>query len=277
MFIKKKQFIYTSIISTLIFFTCSISLADFEQKPQNLVESQTIKPGEIPVGLDADSWQKIQEQILPADNPIIQKSKSASDPLYSTEVKLTASDAQADDWFGWAVAVDGDVAIVGAYKEDSVHGDRTGSAYIFERNYGGIDAWGQVKQLHGHSGYDVFGAGVAVEGDVIVVGAWGQDTGGDNAGAAYIDERNAGGINNWGEVKTLKAHDPAAMDLFGKALAVDGDVIVAGVYAKNYFTGAAYIYERNAGGINNWGEVKKLTASDSRPTILALVSLSQVT
>ena len=276
------------LIFSICFIFCSTSI---------FAEKSFVKSGEVPAGLDAASWEKIREQIRsprsevrdprsegqesntpifrplgtaslhPSNNPLIQNSKyeiqNLSAPLYNAEVKLTASDAQADDWFGYAVAVDGDVAVVGAYKEDTPI-DRTGAAYIFERNAGGINAWGQVKRLSGHSGWDVFGAGVAVGGDVIVIGAWGQDTGGNNAGAGYIYERNAGGINNWGEVKTLKASDPVADDRFGLTFAVDGDVVVAGVYRKNDLTGAAYIYERNEGGINNWGEVKKLIASDAQ-------------
>ena len=229
-------------------------------------EKSFVRAEEVPIGLDSASWQEIRNQIKNPESEIENFSVPATfAPLYNSEIKLVAADAQADDWFGYSVDIDGDVAVVGAYKEDSVHGDRTGSAYIFERNFDGTDSWKQVKQLHGHAAYDVFGACVAVDGDVIVVGAWGQDTGGNNSGAAYVFERSFGGPNNWGEVKTLKASDPAADDRFGLEIAVAGDVIVAGVYRKNGLTGAAYIYERNAGGVDNWGQVKKITASDAQP------------
>ena len=45
--------------------------------------------------------------------------------------KLTASDAQADDDFGFSVAVSGDTAIVGAYHEDAGGSDAS-AAYVFE-------------------------------------------------------------------------------------------------------------------------------------------------
>ena len=82
-------------------------------------------------------------------------------------------------------------------------------------------------------------------------------------GAAYIFERDAGGADNWGQVKKLTAGDAAAYDRFGVSVAISGDTVVVGAYGKNSDAGAAYIFERNAGGAGNWGQVKKLTAGDA--------------
>jgi len=43
---------------------------------------------------------------------------------WTQQVKLTASDAQSNDEFGWSVSIDGDYAIVGAHKEDGSGTDR---------------------------------------------------------------------------------------------------------------------------------------------------------
>ena len=65
------------------------------------------------------------------------------DPLLtSLAAKLTASDGAVDDNFGDAVAVDGDIIVVGASYDDD-NGPSTGSAYIFERDAGGTDNWGR--------------------------------------------------------------------------------------------------------------------------------------
>lgn len=64
------------------------------------------------------------------------------DPLFTQIKKLTASDGVQDDNLGFAVSVDGDTAIIGAYGDDGFQG----SAYIFQRNNGGADNWGQVKR-----------------------------------------------------------------------------------------------------------------------------------
>ncbi len=181
--------------------------------------------------------------------------------------KKTASDAEAYDYLGYSVAVAGDVAVVGAYQENA-GGSKAGAAYIFERNAGGINVWGEVKKLIASDAEsdDWFGKSVAVWGDVVVVGAEGEDSGGSNSGAAYIFERNAGGINAWGEVKKLTASNTQATNNFGVSAAVWGDVVVIGANwegSGGFKAGAAYIFERNEEGINAWGEVKKLTSSDA--------------
>jgi hypothetical protein len=182
--------------------------------------------------------------------------------------KLTASDGMGGDYFGNSVSVAGDVVVVGASNAD-IGGDiNAGAAYIFERNKDGADTWGEVKKLIASNldTGDKFGTAVAVGGDVAVVGAPAEDTGGTGAGAAYIFERNIGGTDTWGQVKMLKASDVFKGDNFGDSVAVEGDVVIVGTrYQDSAATnaGAAYIFMRNAGGTNNWGEVKKLVASDA--------------
>ena len=61
--------------------------------------------------------------------------------------KLIASDAEDDDRFGISVAISGDTVVVGAYGDDGWWGNDRGAAYVFERNKGGVDNWGQVKKL----------------------------------------------------------------------------------------------------------------------------------
>ncbi|MGD9874861.1 MAG: FG-GAP repeat protein [Kiritimatiellia bacterium] len=170
--------------------------------------------------------------------------------------KLTASDAAASDYFGVAVAVDGDVAIVSASGDDGFQG----SAYVFQRNAGGTNAWGQVAKIAAPDGTtnDYFGVSVAVAGDVALVGAE-QD---DDLGSAYVFERNMGGTNAWGFVRKLTASDGAADDHFGYSVSADGDAALVGAYGCNGNRGAAYVFQRNYGGTNAWGEVTKLTASD---------------
>jgi len=114
---------------------------------------------------------------------------------------------------------------------------------------------------------DEFGYAAAISGDTIVVGAWNNDGAGSDAGAAYVFERNQGGADNWGQVKKLTASDAAVNDSFGKAVAIDGDRLVVGAPATVNFStvGAAYVFERNEGGSNNWGEKQKLLASDAWP------------
>jgi len=52
-------------------------------------------------------------------------------PTFGNELfKLTASDAAADDAFGYSVSISGNTVIVGAVGDDDA-GSRSGSAYLF--------------------------------------------------------------------------------------------------------------------------------------------------
>ena len=187
--------------------------------------------------------------------------------------KLTALDGVGGDLFGDSVAVYEDTAIVGAPRDDTVlNGEiiiEHGSAYIFERNQGGANNWGQVRKLTALDGasFDLFGDSVGIYEDTVIVGASRDDIGSAlDQGSAYVFERNQGGTNNWGEVKKLIASEAVGEDIFGSSVAIYEDTAVVGAWfdniGSNRFQGSAYIFERNHGGTNNWGEVKKLTASD---------------
>jgi len=86
---------------------------------------------------------------------------------WTEEAKLLAADGANTDWFGWAVALDGDTALVGAYGNDD-HGDVSGSAYVYRR-YGTV--WSQEAKLTasdaalGH----LFGQAVALDGDTALI------------------------------------------------------------------------------------------------------------
>ena len=181
--------------------------------------------------------------------------------------KLSPSDGDVDDYFGQSVAVSGDTAVVGAYLEDAMGAD-SGSAYVFERDLGYADNWGQVKKLTASDGAadDRFGVAVAISGDTVLVGASKDDDNGGDSGSVYIFERDQGGAGNWGEVKKLTASDGGAGDSFGAAVSLDVDTALVGARYDNGVggdSGSAYVFDRDSGGAGNWGEVKKLISSDT--------------
>ncbi len=175
--------------------------------------------------------------------------------------KITSSDAANADLFGFSVAIGGDTIVVGA-KYHNGAASQTGAAYVFQRDEGGADNWGEVKKLTASDAEqsDFFGHAVAVDGDAAVVGAIGEDDGGFAAGAAYVFQRDEGGAGNWGEVRKLTASDAAALDIFGVDVAVSGDNAIIGTSdaASPYF-GKAYVFQRDQGGADNWGQAKKLS------------------
>jgi hypothetical protein len=177
--------------------------------------------------------------------------------------KITASDAAASTFFATTVAISGDTVIVGSYLNDG-NGTNAGSAYIFERNEGGIDNWGEVARITASDATinDQFGNAVAISGDTAIVGAsFDFDTIGK--GSAYIFERDSGGVDNWGEITKITASDATTDDFFGIFVAISGDTTIVGAHAADTLNGAAYIFERDEGGVDNWGEITKITASDA--------------
>ncbi len=171
--------------------------------------------------------------------------------------KIVASDGAAGDHFGYSVAISGDTVVVGANLDDD-NGSSSGSAYIFDRNEGGPDNWGEVTKIVASDGAisDQFGKSVAISENTVVVGAFEDDDNGNRSGSAYIFERNEGGPDNWGEVTKILPSNGAAEDRFGVSVAISGDTVVVGAYrsdARGSDSGSAYIFERNNDGPNNWG------------------------
>ena len=181
--------------------------------------------------------------------------------------KLAATDPLANAWFGRDVDISGDTAIVADAFEFAA-GMYAGAVFVFQRDQGGADNWGQVAKLTTSDIPTVveFGEDVAISGDIVVAGALGDSEGGSFAGAAYVFQRDHGGTDNWDEVIKLTASDAQAQDVLGKGVAVSGDTVLVGAAGEDEAgnnAGAAYLFQRNEGGTDNWGEVTKLTASDA--------------
>ena len=77
------------------------------------------------------------------------------------------------------------------------------AAYVFERHLGGLNNWGELKNLRQFGRFSV-----AISGDTLVLGDENDGTCPSVAcesGSAYVYQRSQGGPNNWGEVKKLTA------------------------------------------------------------------------
>ncbi len=183
--------------------------------------------------------------------------------VWAETARLVASDAGAFDTFGASVDIDGDVIVIGAPHDD----EWRGAVYVFARNHGGAGAWGQVTKIvePTRERYAQFGISVALDGDLLVVGAPGHLVTGQ--GSAFVLDRNAGGADTWGVVAELVAADVQAGDAFGTHVDLRGDIVAVGSPDHDApgadMMGAAYVFEREA-GVDTWGQTAKLTASDGR-------------
>ncbi len=176
------------------------------------------------------------------------------------ETKITASDAEAGDAFGYSVAVSGDTVLVGAkYDDDVAFG--AGAAYVFDRRPSG---WVETAKLTASDGAasDHFGWSVSVSGDRALVGA--RDVNG-LTGAAYIFDRTPSG---WVETAKLTASDGAPWDMFGYRVSLSGDTALVGAPRDDAAcpsqatcdSGSAYVFELVGSA---WVQTAKLTASDA--------------
>ncbi|MCP5043832.1 MAG: hypothetical protein GY944_22620 [bacterium] len=168
--------------------------------------------------------------------------------------KLVATDASALLRLGNAVALDGSLAVAAARTADD-NGTGAGAVYVFRRA-GGV--WTQEQKLLASDGEadDGFGASVAVSGDVIAVGASGDDDAGSEAGAVYVFR--FGGVT-WAEEEKLTAADGAAGDRFGRAVGTDGTVISVGAPHDDGPTdsGSGYVFRYNGA---TWDEEARIVA-----------------
>jgi len=169
------------------------------------------------------------------------------------KAKLLASDGDEDDMFGLSVSLDGDYALIGAFRDED-NGYLSGSAYVFHR-VGGV--WVEQAKLlpsDGNEG-DKFAYDVSISGDYALIGAKEKDY----CGSAYIFQRIG---DEWIEIQKLLASDGDSGDSFGASVSIDGDYALIGNY-RDYdngpISGSAYIFQREG---SNWVEKAKLLASD---------------
>lgn len=188
--------------------------------------------------------------------------------------RLTASDFAEEDQLGFSVAIDGDVVVAGAPGDDRLE-SAVGAAYVFVKPAGG---WaGNINEsakltLADANENDAFGMSLGMDGDVIVGGAPNADLHFTDQGSAYVFVKPAGG---WAGVLTesaqLGASDGGELDRLA-AVAISGNTIVAGspgTLAEDGATGAAYVFERPAGGwsgdITETGKIVPDTADVAFP------------
>lgn len=178
--------------------------------------------------------------------------------IWYQEAKLLPSNGSEEDFFGLAVAISGDVAIVGA-AQDSDKGNNSGAAYIFR--FDG-ENWNEEAKLVSSEGEygDLFGRPVDISGDVVIVGANSDDNNnGVHSGAAYIYRFDG---NSWIEETKLVASDGEYADGFGFSVSIDNDTAVVGAWHDDdsgWQSGSAYVFHYDG---QTWSQGSKLLPSE---------------
>jgi hypothetical protein len=202
-------------------------------------------------------------------------SMDPNNPAWTQLQKLQPPDLSDLDAFGWSMAMDENIAVIGTNGSDA-H-----AAYVFaptiqdgnETGSSSFPSWTQTAKLTGSFG-SYFGFSVAVTGNWIVVGAYGDA---DVGAVLVFTNTSTGSFSSWTQVTRLVAADGSAGDEFGRSVAIskDASTIVVGASGADYNTsitnsGAAYLF-----GITNsttatttlmaaaeWTQIGKFVADD---------------
>lgn len=178
---------------------------------------------------------------------------------WQEQQKLIASDGAAGNDFGWSVALEGDVAMIGA------RGGAGGAVYVYTRTNG---VWTEQQKLTG-SGFtstaDTFGTAVVMEGGTALIGA--ANAFNDEfirTGTVYVFEFNSE-QSAWVETQKIFADDVIEGGHFGWSLSMSGDTAVIGLGIALFFnatsSGAVYVFVRS-GDSSQWSQEQKISASD---------------
>ncbi|TGK34607.1 hypothetical protein EHQ12_10195 [Leptospira gomenensis] len=215
---------------------------------------------------------------------------------------IKAANSDIADYYGNALALDGDTLVVGAYLECSNQttvtngagastdnsADSSGAVYVYRRSGAGWEQEAYIKAPNAEAN-DSFGYTVAISGNTIVVGAYlesssqttitnGTTASADNsspaAGAAYVFRRTG---TTWAQEAYLKASNAENSDYFGYSLAISGDTIAIGAMGEssnqtaitngttasadntNASSGAVYVYKRIG---TNWNQEAYIKAAN---------------
>lgn len=177
-----------------------------------------------------------------------------TDSSRGQQAKLTATDGDSQDRFGYSVALANGTALVGAPGDeisdgsdstgvDKFSGEDAGSAYVFDRSNG---SWRQTVKLTttDRDEDEQFGASVALADGTALVCAWGdEDPNGDKAGVTYVYGRSN---DTWRQAVKLVPEDGDTKDVFGRAVALDRPIALVGAPCdedpNGDVAGSAYVY-----------------------------------
>jgi hypothetical protein len=189
-----------------------------------------------------------------------------SSEQWHQEAYIKASDSVAGITFGRALALDGDTLVVSARRM------LVGSVYVFRRDESGV--WSQQATVTASDSApdSGFGDSLALQGDTLIVGSPWHGGLFSRKGAVYVFERSGGA---WSEKIRLQGSNTDDYDTFGSSVALSGTTLAVGAPGESSGavgvdgnqsdnskseSGAAYVFERGAGG---WAQVAYIKASNT--------------
>jgi hypothetical protein len=155
---------------------------------------------------------------------------------WSEQQKLTARDGEEGDLYH-VNTLEGGVLIAGAYMDD-----RMGSIYVYTSDETG---WNEIFKFTGSviTPHSMFGCSLSLDGNRFAVGAYGDDSFGENSGAVYTFEFDG---DNWHMIQRYLASGGNTGDFYGLSVSLDRTFLIVGARnddEKGEDAGAAYIHE----------------------------------
>lgn len=174
--------------------------------------------------------------------------------------EVTETDPAFDPEFGYAVALHGTTAMIGAQQAKIGDNEAQGAVYVFEETDG---TWTMTQKLVTSDGqaYDTFGHSIVFDGTTALIGAYGAMINGNfSQGALYVFTLTDG---SWSETQKLVSDDGQMFDNFGYSIGLNGTTALIGAdgaaVGDNAAQGAVYAFTESNG---TWTQGQKLVASD---------------
>jgi hypothetical protein len=211
--------------------------------------------GSITVSLDENnSFLARNGQIIVAGTHV----NVAQGRVSWSQNKIIPGRGNADELFGYSVAIDGNRTIAGSYWANT-----NGRAFIF--NQQGSD-WLEQSELipeDSESGNDKgFGYSVSISGDYAIVGAPYDHEVDTKAGAAYIFKWDGVSWNQQIKLFATYSQFQNIYDQFGYSVAISGDYAVVSTPLEG-IGGGAYVFKREG---TLWTQEARLTGDDTTYT-----------
>ena len=183
---------------------------------------------------------------------------------------LAPPDAAAGDWFGHAVATDGERIAVGAHGDDDL-GEKSGAVWILSREQG---TWAFEAKLVAPDGgaQRWFGFSVAIDGDRVLAGSPRDAPQGPSSGSVWAFDRSDG---VWSPRGRIVAMGGRAYDWFGYAVALSGDQAIVGAPGRDATLADGSLVEASGDVVRcerrgaRWRSVERVGAATSLPDRLA--------
>ncbi len=169
------------------------------------------------------------------------------------EVQKIENPTGSNDTFGISVALSGDTMVVGANESNGLKG----AAYVYVKESNGLWVMEQEIAASDSASGDYFGSSVSIDGETIVVGAYGNNS---VKGAAYVFKKDTSG--NWVEVQKLVSSTQITDAHFGWQCEIKGNnVVVSAPHIYAFTQGEVFMFQEDASG--QWMETQIIQGEDS--------------